>query len=112
LSSNKVRSVHDLRRAASSPVFQNELKRLWEEILRAEGGKLTLTLVMSVVGIALGGVGIAAGGGAFGLPLLALLAPAGFFAGQELDTEHYGVALWGKLGKFVTKVKGKKPGQP
>jgi hypothetical protein len=37
----------------------------------------------------MGGVGIAAGGGAIGLPLLIILAPAGYFAGQELDSEGY-----------------------
>lgn len=37
----------------------------------------------------MGGVGIAAGGGAIGLPLLAILAPAGFIGGQEFDSEGY-----------------------
>lgn len=36
---------------------------------------MTLTLILSTIAIAMGGVGIAAGGGAIGLPLLVILVP-------------------------------------
>jgi|ERR1039458_5232231 hypothetical protein len=78
---------------------------LWEGILKAEGGKITLTLIMSTVALAMEGVGIAAGGGAMGLPLLALLAPAGYFGGQELDSERYTEALVGRFKKLLGKVR-------
>ncbi|HEY1938108.1 MAG TPA: hypothetical protein VGJ33_09255 [Candidatus Angelobacter sp.] len=41
-----------------------------------------------LIGAALGGVGIAAMGGAIGLPLALLLAPVGYFAGSKIDSSH------------------------
>jgi hypothetical protein len=89
LSRHEIHSVEDLKRLAKDPYFQNEVAGLWDGILKAEGGKLSLTLILSTIAIAMGGVGIAAGGGAIGLPLIVILAPAGYFAGQELDSEGY-----------------------
>jgi hypothetical protein len=74
---------------------------LWEDILKTEGGKLTGTLVFGTIALAMGGVGIAAGGGAIGLPLLAILAPAGFLGGQELDSEGYSNAIVDRLKKLI-----------
>jgi hypothetical protein len=51
----------------------------------------------------MGGVGIAAGGGAIGLPLLAILAPAGYFAGQELDSEGYTKAIVETFRKLLQR---------
>jgi hypothetical protein len=89
LSRHEVHSIDDLKRVAKDSSFQSEVTALWEGILRAEGGKMTLTLILSTIAIAMGGVGIAAGGGAIGLPLLVILAPAGYLGGQELDSEGY-----------------------
>jgi hypothetical protein len=89
LSRHEVHSIDDLKRAAQDSTFKSEVAALWEGVLKAEGGKMTLTLILSTIAIAMGGVGIAAGGGAIGLPLLAILAPAGYFGGQELDSEGY-----------------------
>jgi hypothetical protein len=83
-----------------NPSFKGEVNVLWEDILKAEGGKLTGTLVFSTIALAMGGVGIAAGGGAIGLPLLVLLAPAGFIGGQELDSEGYSKKIVEKFKKF------------
>lgn len=73
---------------AKDLAFQSEVNALWRNIVRAEGGAITLTVILSTIAIAMGGVGIAAGG-AIGLPLLVILAPAGYFVGQELDSEGY-----------------------
>lgn len=89
LSRHEVHSIDDLNRVARDSTFRNEVAALWHGILTAEGGKLSLTIILSTIAIAMGGVGIAAAGGAVGLPLLAILAPAGYFAGQELDSEGY-----------------------
>jgi hypothetical protein len=77
---HEVHSIADLKRAAKDLSFQSEVTALWGNIVRAEGGAITLTVILSTIAIAMGGVGIAVGGGAIGLPLLVILAPAGYFA--------------------------------
>jgi hypothetical protein len=95
-----IHNVDDLKRVAKDPSFKCEVTALWEDILKSEGGKLTGTLVLSTIALALGGVGIATGGSAIGLPLLVILAPAGFIGGQELDSEGYSKKIVEKLKKF------------
>lgn len=95
-----IHNVDDLRRVAKEPSFKCEVTALWEDILKSEGGKVTGTLVFSTIALALGGVGIATGGSAIGLPLLVILAPAGFIGGQELDSEGYSKTIVEKLKKF------------
>ena len=58
---------------------------IWKTIVDQEGGKLTLGTVFAITGLSLGGVGIAAAGGAIGLPLVLLLAPAGIWVCNEFD---------------------------
>lgn len=65
--------------------FRSEWLKVWREIARDEGGKISLTTFGLVLGSSLGGVGVAAMGTAFGLPLAAILGVAGFIAGAELD---------------------------
>jgi hypothetical protein len=101
LSRYGVRSTDDVKRVAKDSTFKSELAALWEEILKAEGGAITLTILLSTIAIAMGGVGIAAGGGAIGLPLLVILAPVGYFAGQELDSEGYTEAIVSKFTKIL-----------
>jgi hypothetical protein len=101
LSRHGVHSVEDLKRVAEDSSFRSEVAALWEGIPNTEGGKITLTILLSTIAIAMGGVGIAAGGGAIGLPLLAILAPAGYFAGQEFDSEGYTRAVVGKFRKLL-----------
>jgi hypothetical protein len=105
LSRHEIHSVEDLKRVAKDSSFQNEVATLWEGITRAEGGKITLTILLSTIAVAMGGVGIAAGGGAIGLPLLIILAPAGYFAGQELDSEGYTKAVVSKFTKLLQMAK-------
>jgi hypothetical protein len=100
LSRHEVHSIDDLKRAAKDLSFKSEVAALWEEILKAEGGKMTLTLILGTIAIAMGGVGIAAGGGAIGLPLLAILVPAGYLSGQELDSERYTEAAVNRFKSF------------
>lgn len=104
LSRHQVHSIDDLKRAAEGPTFRSEVAALWEGILKAEGGKMSLTLILSTIAIAMGGVGIAAGGGAIGLPLLIILAPAGYFAGQELDSEGYTKAIVDTFNQLLEKL--------
>ena len=105
LSRHEIRSVEDLKRVAKDSYFQNEVTALWDGILKAEGGKLSLTLILSTIAVAMGGVGIAAGGGAIGLPLLIILAPAGYFAGQELDSEGYTKSVVNRVRNLLGKIK-------
>jgi hypothetical protein len=105
LSRHEIHSVEDLKRVAKDSYFQSEVAALWDGILKAEGGKLSLTLILSTIAVAMGGVGIAAGGGAIGLPLLIILAPAGYFAGQELDSEGYTKSVVDRVKNLLGKVK-------
>ena len=84
-----------LQRANENPEFIAKRNAIWKEILEQEGGKLTFGSVLAIIGAVLGGVGIAGAWGAFGLPLVLLLAPAGVWIGNELDSE--GIARrWAK----------------
>jgi len=103
LSRHEVHSIDDLKRAAKDSAFKAEVGALWDEVLKAEGGKISLTVLLSTIALAMGGVGIAAGGGAIGLPLLAILAPAGYFAGQELDSEGYTKAIVETFRKLLQR---------
>jgi hypothetical protein len=105
LSRHNVHNSGDLKRVAKDSHFQSEVAALWDGILKAEGGKLSLTLILSTIAVAMGGIGIAAGGGAIGLPLLIILAPAGYFAGQELDSEGYTKSAVDRIKNLLGKVK-------
>jgi len=101
LSRYEVRGTDDVKRVAKDSTFKSELAALWKEILEAEGGAITLTILLSTIAIAMGGVGIAAGGGAIGLPLIVILAPVGYFTGQELDSEGYTKAVVNTFAKLL-----------
>jgi hypothetical protein len=81
-----VNSVTGLLRIVGNKEFKCELNAILGKAAEAEGGKLTLTTVLGIIGAALGGVGIAAGGTAVGVPLALILGTAGYFAGTELDS--------------------------
>ena len=66
--------------------FRARWGQIWWAAARDNGGKLSLTAIGAIVGASLGGVGIAAGGGAIGLPLVAVLGLGGFLAGNEADS--------------------------
>ena len=66
--------------------FSSDWKAIWVEIADADGGKIGLATVGTVTGAVLGGVGIAAMGGAIGLPLALLLGLGGLIAGAEFDS--------------------------
>jgi hypothetical protein len=100
---HEVHSVADLKRVAKVATFKSEVAALWVGILNAEGGKVSLTFILSTISIAMGGVGIAAGGGAIGLPMLAILGPIGYFGGQELDAEGYTKKAVDKFKKLLRK---------
>ncbi len=66
--------------------FSSDWKAIWIEIADADGGKITLATIGTVTGAVLGGVGIAAMGGAIGLPLALVLGLGGLIAGTEIDS--------------------------
>jgi hypothetical protein len=101
-----VNSVTALLRLVGNREFKCELKAILGKAAEAEGGKLTLTTVLGIIGAALGGVGIAAGGTAVGLPLALILGTAGYFAGTELDS----VGLVKKIKAFFSG-SGETPGE-
>jgi predicted HicB family RNase H-like nuclease len=70
----------------NNEAFSTEWKSIWADIAKADGGKISLGTAGAIIGSVLGGVGIAAMGGAFGLPLALVLGLGGFVAGAEVDS--------------------------
>ena len=69
--------------------FHNDFIALGQSILKQEGGKMSLTALFIIIGVSIGGIGIAGMGSAVGIPaagLVALLASLGFLSGQEIDS--------------------------
>lgn len=66
--------------------FKEEWRALWLDIAKADGGKLSLTTIGLLFGAAMGGVGIAAGGTAIGIPLFVVLGLGGFLSGSLVDS--------------------------
>jgi len=69
-------------------VFNDEWKLIWNDIAQTDGGKISFTTVGIIIGSALGGVGIAAMGGAIGMPLALVLGLGGFLFGTMVDDER------------------------
>jgi hypothetical protein len=80
------RAPQNLWKAMGNGEFRREWKRIWSEIAECDGGKLSLTTVLAIIGAVFGGVGIAAFGGAIGVPLALLFAPVGDLLGAEIDS--------------------------
>jgi hypothetical protein len=59
-----------------------------------EGGKVSITTAALIIGAVLGGVGVAALGGAIGLPLAAVLVPIGWIVGNEFDQQRWTKKIW------------------
>jgi hypothetical protein len=78
------KAVWRLWKAIGKSEFRREWN--WIEIAERDGGKLTLTTVLTIIGAVLGGLGIAALGGAVGLPIALLLGPIGCLLGTEIDS--------------------------
>lgn len=66
--------------------FKEDWNSIWGELAREEGGKMSLTTAGLVFGAAMGGVGIAAMGSAFGLPLALILGLGGLVSGSKFDS--------------------------
>ena len=79
-----IKNLIDLHK--SNPKFKKEFADIWKEIGKSDGGKLSLTTTGIILGASLGGVGIAALGGAIGLPLFLVLGLAGLFGGTKFDS--------------------------
>jgi hypothetical protein len=86
LRAHQIDSIRKLVRAYTrDAAFRGRWDEIWVAAVRDDGGKLTLTTAGGILGAVLGGVGIAALGGAIGLPLLAVLGLGGLVAGTEVD---------------------------
>lgn len=84
---HKIDSVSALVDAfRNNDVFSAEWKKIWLDLAKADGGKISLTTAGAIIGAVLGGVGIAAMGTAFGLPLALVLGLGGLLAGAEFDS--------------------------
>ena len=88
-------------KAIGNADFRKEWGRVWREIAERDGGKLTLSTVFAIIGAVLGGVGIAAMGGAIGLPVAIVLLPMGYLIGSEFDS----AGLLRKLRNYLTNTK-------
>ena len=87
LERHEIRSVLSLIDAfRKNREFSDAWKAIWLSVAAADGGKISFTTAGAIVGAVLGGVGIAAGGGAFGLPLVLVLGLGGLITGAEFDS--------------------------
>ena len=66
--------------------FKHEWKTIWLAIAQTDGGKVSLSTVGLIMGASLGGVGIAAAGGAVGVPLALVLGIGGLLGGSSFDS--------------------------
>lgn len=66
--------------------FKSEWRDFWALVAKGEGGKLSLSTIGLIIGASLGGVGIAAMGGAIGMPLALVLGLGGFLGGLKFDS--------------------------
>ena len=81
-----IKSIGDLKEVyKKDEKFQIQWKEIWTDIAKADGGKLSLTTFGVIVGSLVGGVGIAAMGGAIGIPLAIILGLGGFLVGTKVD---------------------------
>ena len=69
----------------NNEVFKSKWKGIWGDIAKEEGGKISLTTIGLIFGASLGGVGFAAMGSAFGLPLAGILGLSGLISGSKID---------------------------
>lgn len=77
-------------------------------------------MILGIIGAALGGIGIAALGGAFGLPLFLLVVPLGLVLGNEIDEagvtkkviERLRKIDLGQAAAFCAKILIGAPGRP
>jgi hypothetical protein len=67
------------------PAFRTEWNAVWTRLGKDNRGKVSLATAGAILGAALGGMGVAALGGAIGIPLLAVLGVGGLLAGTEVD---------------------------
>jgi hypothetical protein len=67
--------------------FRSEWNSIFERAANADGGKIGFGAALGILGLVLGGVGLAGAWGAIGVPLVAILVPFGYLVGNELD--HY-----------------------
>jgi hypothetical protein len=95
-----IHSVSTAWNALPSRAFRQDFVGVAEPILKADGGKLTLGVMFAIIGAALGGVGIAAMGGAIGVPLALIGALVGLVLGNEVDAEGYTSTFIRKLKAF------------
>ena len=84
-----IESAKDLKKAfKENPEFRQSWNRIWLDIAKRDGGKISLTTVLVILGAAFGGLGIAAFGGAIGLPWALVLGLVGLRAGAALDEKR------------------------
>ena len=87
LQRHEISGIPDLINAfRNNDAFSTDWKAVWRDVAEADGGKISLTTAGAILGAVLGGVGIAAGGGAIGLPLALVLGLGGFITGSEFDS--------------------------
>ncbi len=74
-----------IRAYRNNSAFRFEWNSIFERAVNADGGKIGLVAALGILGLVLGGVGLAGAWGAIGVPLVAVLVPLGYLAGNELD---------------------------
>jgi hypothetical protein len=81
-----LRAPFQLQKAyRNDSIFRAEWHSIWGRVVNVDGGKIGFGAALGILGLVLGGVGLAGAWGAIGVPLVLILVPLGFLAGNELD---------------------------
>jgi len=81
----EITSFRVLVKRMQNSEFKKRWKNIWKDLIKNEGGKISLTTMGIIIGSSLGGVGIASMGGAIGVPLALVLGLGGYIVGAEID---------------------------
>jgi hypothetical protein len=69
--------------------FRAKWNSVFRAVAKADVGKSGLATAGAIIGLVLGGVGLAGALGAVGIPLATILRSGGFILGNEIDADTY-----------------------
>lgn len=69
----------------NNSVFRSDWNAIFAQAANAHGGKIGLGAALGILGLVLGGVGLAGAWGAIGIPLVFVLVPLGLLVGDKID---------------------------
>lgn len=77
--------IHLVRTYRNNSSFRSDWNAIFVQAAKLDGGKIGLGTALGILGLVLGGIGLAGAWGAIGVPLVFILIPLGLLAGSEID---------------------------